>query len=434
MQDIFTEDTVLTVTSAQHQCNNIQMFTKKNSTATAPKVQVLYAGYLYKSPNLSKPAKFMKRWRHRFFVLSKAGEDNYQLAYYKNKEKMEKPLGEIDLSMLRLICTGPEKHRMWEWIYKNFKCLPSAVLFLRVEDFMLKYTKDYFLIGENSEDVNGWHNELLKVIKTQPSQNKETDYDLQQLTRYLSKSQGYNKPDLTEAPPDDDYNILRKVTDSQSYLFRQSEPIYKFISPPLPDGNYNIPRMASDITFSDDDEDDTEEQPETSEDNINSECMSMFSVKQVLQQNQQEEDACFQKNMHTNGLDSSYDLCNGAGNPMKRNSAELRCPMGSLSYFSDFNGNCAYIEMNKGSTSKSETHKPVEKEICINRNDLCKGLIFTQKEGKPCVSECKTETSHLFHKGDQILAFNDMQIETVDEIHTFLRRFSRDEVKLTVLR
>ncbi|XP_065118733.2 pleckstrin homology domain-containing family S member 1-like isoform X2 [Paramisgurnus dabryanus] len=389
--------TVFTVTSAKHYKNSIQMFNKNKSTTSKfynelPKEE-LYSGYLQKSPVRSGLTNGIKSWRRRFFVLSKEGEDNYQLAYFKTNKKREKPLGEIDLSKVSIIYTSPEKHPMWEWIQKNFKCLPSSVLLLRVEDYMPKYARDYFLIGENSENVNGWHNEILKVLKTQPSQNKVTDDDLQQDKRFRAKTEPVRSLDCNEEP-------------SQSALFRKSAPIYTFISPPLPDGYYDIPRKFSNIAISDDEEDDTEEQPETPEDNVDSAYMPMFSVNAVLQQSQQEEDACFQK----------------------KNSAEMRCS-------SDFNGNCASTEMNKGPPNKSETHKPVEKEICINRNDLSKTLIFTQKEGKPCVSECKqTETSHLFHKGDQILAFNDLEIETVDEIHTFLRRFSKDEVKLTILR
>nr|XP_055031989.1 pleckstrin homology domain-containing family S member 1-like [Misgurnus anguillicaudatus] len=401
------------------------MFNKNKSTATSkfynelPKEE-LYSGYLHKSPVRSALTNGIKSWRRRFFVLSKEGEDNYRLAYFKTDNKREKPLGEIDLSKVSLFYTSPEKHPMWEWIQKNFKCLPSSVLLLRVENFMVKYARDYFLIGENSEDVNFWHSELQKVLKTQQSQNKVTDDDLEQDKRFRAKTE---PPCISQDGKEEPM--------SQSALFRQSAPIYTFISPPLPDGYYDIPRKFSDIVISDDEEDDTDEQPDTPEDNVDSAYMPMFSVNEVLQQNQQEEDPCFQKNTSTNSLESYKDLCDGADNPMKRNCAEPRCFKGSLS---DFNGNCASTEMNEGSPNKSETHKPVEKEICINRNDLYKSLIFTQKEGKPCVSECKTETSHLFHKGDQILALNDLQIETVDEIQTYIKRLTKDEVKLTILR
>lgn len=48
----------------------------------------------------------------------------------------------------------------------------------------------------------------------------------------------------------------------------------------------------------------------------------------------------------------------------------------------------------------------------------------------PSVSEClETQELHLFHKGDQILALNDMLTNTLDEIQTYLKRLSKDEVR-----
>uniref|UniRef100_A0A8C2FJ97 PH domain-containing protein n=1 Tax=Cyprinus carpio TaxID=7962 RepID=A0A8C2FJ97_CYPCA len=87
------------------------------------------------------------------------------------------------------------------------------------------------------------------------------------------------------------------------------------------------------------------------------------------------------------------------------------------------------------SMASFETHTHVEKEICISQNDLKNSLILTQEGGKPCVSDCrKIQDSCLFHKGDQILAFNDLLIDTVEEIQTYVRRLSKDEVKLTIRR
>uniref|UniRef100_A0A671MZB6 PH domain-containing protein n=1 Tax=Sinocyclocheilus anshuiensis TaxID=1608454 RepID=A0A671MZB6_9TELE len=84
---------------------------------------------------------------------------------------------------------------------------------------------------------------------------------------------------------------------------------------------------------------------------------------------------------------------------------------------------------------KNETHTHVEKEICVSQNDLKNSLILTQAEGKPCVSDCRmVQDSCLFHKGDQILAFNDLLIDTVEEIQMYLRRLGKDEVKLTIRR
>ncbi|XP_056627618.1 pleckstrin homology domain-containing family S member 1 [Triplophysa dalaica] len=82
----------------------------------------------------------------------------------------------------------------------------------------------------------------------------------------------------------------------------------------------------------------------------------------------------------------------------------------------------------------SEKHTPVEKEICLSLKDL-KGVIFTDEAGRPRVSECRQiETTCLFHKGDQILAVNDLLTYTVEDIQLFLRKLNKHEVKLTVLR
>ncbi|XP_039520945.1 pleckstrin homology domain-containing family S member 1 [Pimephales promelas] len=84
--------------------------------------------------------------------------------------------------------------------------------------------------------------------------------------------------------------------------------------------------------------------------------------------------------------------------------------------------------------SDSETHTIVEKEICVSHREL-KNLIFTEEEGKPCVSECQQiQDSCPFQKGDQILAVNDLLTDTVEEMHRYLKRLSKDEVKLTIRR
>ncbi|KAA0725073.1 Pleckstrin -like proteiny domain-containing family S member 1 [Triplophysa tibetana] len=217
-----------------------------------------------------------KSWKKRFFVLSKTGE-KYHLSYYRNHEKK----GKIDLSRVSKIDICPENHQMWNWIQENFKCSSASVLLLRVEDFMPKRARDYFLIGENSDEVDQWHKELLKVTQTSENTVQITDDSLQQKTR------------------------------------------------------------------SDDDSDDMEEQPDTPV--RISDYIDMASVETA------------------DAVDSSQDLCNEEHNKDKDS------PM-------------------------------------------------------PRVSECK-HTESLFHKGDQILAFNDVLIDSVEEIEKFTRRLSKDEGK-----
>ncbi|RXN09708.1 pleckstrin -like protein [Labeo rohita] len=131
------------------------MSSKKKPTT----VKELYTGYLLKSPAPSALSK------------NTTSEGCYQLTYHENHERRDKPLRVIDISKIILLFIGPEAHQKWDWIQKNCKCSPSSVLLMKVEEDTAKHCRDYFLIGENSDDVNGWFNALFEAMKTQQSRN-----------------------------------------------------------------------------------------------------------------------------------------------------------------------------------------------------------------------------------------------------------------------
>ncbi|XP_067285911.1 pleckstrin homology domain-containing family S member 1-like [Pseudorasbora parva] len=398
---------------------------KKNKTETAKfykepaTVEEVYVGYLYKSPGQSAFLKSSKSWKRRFFVLSKMGEGTYHLTYYINEEKRDKPVGMIDISKVSLMFTDLETHPMWDWIQKHFDCSPTSVLFLRVEDDTQKHSRDYFLIGKNSDDVNGWH-DALKTSKMQHTDGTPED------NRYRSIS----APEKSSEP---------KVEDQSDE--RWSAPPLMLSSRPTPN-HYDYPSKYSEssvlaerkISFKEHKDEKDGKQGEFQEDS--SEYMRMASVQMALEDVQQEANApCIQTNTSINGHESS--VCNGAVNQdnyveYKRMSTERRH---SQSHLCSFNGNCASTELDEAPlNNKRETHRHVVKEICISQNSL-KSLILTQEEGKPCVSKCRQiQDSRLFHKGDQILAFNDLLVDTVEDIHKYIRRLSKNEVKLTIRR
>ncbi|XP_016122639.1 pleckstrin homology domain-containing family S member 1-like [Sinocyclocheilus grahami] len=364
------------------------MSNKKKPTATSTFysepaiVEELYTGYLLKSPAQPALTKSIISWKRRFFVLSKMGED-YQLTYHANNETKE-----IDLSKISLLRIGPEAHQKWDWIQKNFKCSPSSVLFLKVEDDTPKHSRDYFLIGENSDDVDGWLNALVKVMKTQKSRNTLQD------NRFRSASEPVKSSEpKVEDQPDD----------------RRSAPEL-MLTYPSPYSHYDYPRKLSEppvpvafkIPVIEHKDEKDEMQDESAEDS--NEYMRMASLQRALEVDQQEADTtCMQKIISINGHESA--VCNGE------------------------------VNQDEDDENKCETHTHVEKEICVSQNDLKNSLILTQAEGKPCVSDCRMiQDSCLFHKGDQILAFNDLLIDTVEEIQMYLRRLSKDEVKLTIRR
>ncbi|XP_016427680.1 pleckstrin homology domain-containing family S member 1-like [Sinocyclocheilus rhinocerous] len=274
---------------------------KKKPTATSKfynepaMVEELYTGYLIKSPAQQALTKSTKSWKRRLFVLSKTGEDTYQLTYYANERK------EIDLSKISLLFIGPEAHQEWDWIQKKFKCSPSSVLFLKVEDNTPKHSRDYFLIGKNSDDVDGWLNALVKVMKTQKSR-----YALQD-NRFRSASEPVksSEPKVEDEP--DERRSAPELMLTYPSLYSHYDYPRKLSEPLLP--------VALKIPVIEDEDDEDEMQDESAED---SEYMSMASLQRALEEDQQEADTtCTQKNTSINGQESS--VCNGAVNQEEDN-------------------------------------------------------------------------------------------------------------------
>uniref|UniRef100_A0A8C1E930 Uncharacterized protein n=1 Tax=Cyprinus carpio carpio TaxID=630221 RepID=A0A8C1E930_CYPCA len=325
---------------------------KKPTTSTffsePAMVEELYTGYLLKSPAQPALTKNIKSWKRRCFVLSKTREDFYQLTYDANNETKE-----IDLSKISLLFIGPEAHQKWDWIQKNFKCSPSSVLFLKVEDDTLKHSRDYFLIGENRFFHESHIFKLAHML-----------YFFLQDNRFRSASEPVKslEPKVEDQPDD-----------------RRSAPEL-MLTYPSPYSHYDYPRKLS-------------------------EPQVPVTLKNPVIEHKDEKDEMQDESAE----DSSEYMC-----------------MASLN--SALCIKCIFLFC-------SETNTHVEKEICVSQSDLKNSLILTQEEGKPCVSDCQMiQNLSLFHKGDQILAFNDLLIDTVEEIQMYLRRLSKDEVKLTIRR
>uniref|UniRef100_A0A671MZA8 PH domain-containing protein n=1 Tax=Sinocyclocheilus anshuiensis TaxID=1608454 RepID=A0A671MZA8_9TELE len=285
-----------------------------------PVMEELYTGYLLKSPPQTKS------WKRRFFVLSKTGED-YQLTYHANDEKRDKPLGEIDISKISLLFTSPEAHQKWDWIQKQFKCSPSFVLFLKVDDDTPKQAREYFLIGENRDEVDGWLNALVKVMTTQKSQNKLRHTDDTQHLRYL----------LPLPTFENNKKHKRKY------------------------GNYAVTKKT--ILF--------DQRVLTSQETKNSVFFHMHMTKYTNKT---------QTSIWQIPVIEEKDEKDGKQDEPPVDSSEYMT-MGSVVVMI----NVAFVFF----LLCSETHTYGEKEICVSQNELKNSLILTQEEGKPCVSRCR---------------------------------------------
>ncbi|XP_063077538.1 pleckstrin homology domain-containing family S member 1, partial [Engraulis encrasicolus] len=100
-----------------------------------------------------------RSWTRRYFVLSKTSEETWTLKYFKN-EKKERALGKILVSDISMLMFCPESHSTFGLIHEHFRCPSACVLLLRAKG------RDYFLVGENSWETDGWFNALYSVLRS----------------------------------------------------------------------------------------------------------------------------------------------------------------------------------------------------------------------------------------------------------------------------
>ncbi|KAI5103330.1 hypothetical protein C0J45_6911, partial [Silurus meridionalis] len=99
-----------------------------------------------------------KSWKRRYFVLSKNPENKYELKFFKDENKREKPMGTINIYQITLIFRQMKSESIWLWIQKNFKCSATCVLYMKVA------AREYFLIGENSTEMDEWFDAIFKAL------------------------------------------------------------------------------------------------------------------------------------------------------------------------------------------------------------------------------------------------------------------------------
>ncbi|XP_060714172.1 pleckstrin homology domain-containing family S member 1-like isoform X2 [Tachysurus vachellii] len=378
---------------------NVQQAEELKFYLVPANVEEVHSGYLHKSPPHTL-FKSLKSWKRRYFVLNKTPGNLYELKFFRDKNKRDKQLGQINLHEVLLLFQHAESHPICSWIQRNFKCSASCVLYMRVPE------REYFLVGENSDEVEDWFNAMFKALKTLP---KSEEF---RKCRSISAPSGlYRDPQWFE---DQEQNKTESVP--SSLTTRQSAPesfnaLYSHYDYPK-----NYMKTLSQPQESDDSDDDEEDEMKINQESEPEESISnymdMICVTGIMRQAQNKEAFIPQTNVE--------------GNNVLENSFLQTC-----------NQDTGSTALSGQISPRSEMVIPVEKEIeiFVSQNELKYSVIFSEKGGRVCVSNwMQRQSSELFHEGDQILAINDLLTDSLVELKTYLKRLTKDQVKLTILR
>ncbi|XP_015202903.2 pleckstrin homology domain-containing family S member 1 isoform X3 [Lepisosteus oculatus] len=368
----------------------------------------IVTGSLLKSPPTGL-LKTLKSWKRRFFVLKKTSDNAYILKYYKSDEDRSKPQGVIDISTISYIYLSPENHVKWNVIQKMFKCSPEMVLFIR------SGLRDYFLIGENKEEMDLWFESIYNILMSLSQKehwSPERVECLTQRTRIGSKDSFSDQGSLDEEE-------LKIRSSSDPEMTKECSSIREGESKSRSSSNPETAKGCSTMTeASANSSHNVDSSPRYSDPEV-AICPSpaYYDVPRNIMKDVTER----------NGRDFEKTEENGPSFYMEMESVYKTAKEVQPSNTDDAAPPCSKI---------TENQIPVEKDVYINQSDLKDSLFLTEVDGKPCISQCLglPNSGCLFHKGDQILAVNDLQTQNVKEVQTYLSKLLKAQVKITIQR
>ncbi|XP_061564120.1 pleckstrin homology domain-containing family S member 1-like [Cololabis saira] len=420
-------------------------------------------GYLYKSP--SKQLRTEKSWKRRYFVLVKVNEQQHQLWYFRSPEEKDKPLGSIDLAKVSKLYVNPQGHPKWEWVQRTLKCSSSCVLFLSTEN------REYFLVGETSEEVESWFCDLFDALKHRPHQchNAEQKKKGQSAAPVISSPRAQEKksPEVTK-------DLVVKIGEAGSKHFLPPPPtkIRSISDPPSKSVDYDPEKRKAilfDFPIGRQEEDDAQRRASAPSqpiydhprsylksnvgENSRGRSLSMGTSMEPLYitmkgndeyaaQKVECEDAEGDKGTIMRSVTYVFDTYKIGTPPLSTNGGDMatddREEKRQSSELSSCSSDYASPEEleKQNSTESLDLSAAEERDLEVKQADLKKHLTLTDKDGKPSVSAWtgQPQTECLFHKGDQILALNDLHTGSVEDFNLYISRSLKNEVKVTILR
>ncbi|XP_026207848.1 pleckstrin homology domain-containing family S member 1 isoform X2 [Anabas testudineus] len=387
------------------------------------------SGWLVKSPP-SKKMKTEKSWKMRYFVLFKLSDHDHQLRYFRSATDKDRPLGGIDLSHISVLYVSPEQHPKWALIPKNLKYSPSCVLYIRTSE------RDYFLVGEDSDEVDAWFNDMFDALKNRPHTLHSGEE--------LSDGQPTNEPlRKIRSISDPCSNALESISEEKIhdiYKRRASEPVQPI---------YDYPKsFFTQIKV-------TQENGSINGNNTESIYETMGQVKATQQKAQaaDTEHEDFSGGTLMRSVTQVYEKMKTQISPLPPFDEESDTENREETHPSDFSSSSSEndatspVEMLESpsvrtpesiqsSTDSLDSLAPEKRGIKVKKEDVKNHLTLTEVDGKLSVTGWtgQPKTVCELQKGDQILGVNNLQVSTAEEFNMYVSKSLKNEVKVTILR
>ncbi|XP_006044039.1 pleckstrin homology domain-containing family S member 1 isoform X1 [Bubalus bubalis] len=398
--------------------------------------EVCKQDYFIKSP---PPQLFFSAtsWKKRFFILSKSGEKDFSLSYYKDHHHR----GSIEIDRNSSVEVGIRSHEKMQSVQKMFKCHPDEVMSIKTTN------REYFLIGSDREKIKDWVSFLSSLCRDIKAAHQNTEQE--------KLSSGDKRPSS-----DPLLGPLRMPEAVSATIARNSLPDMRLVKEQSP--GLREARLSHDFSseISQDSEEDSHYISPRSillelgniAPNDSGELTdpigprSPDKVSKTAECHYLSMKSCLLKELSLESVDGKEEF-----QPL----AEIQ--NGELHQQEQASGTHFYLppDNSEAQTTNDATQSAsltvVQLSILINNipdesqvqklnvflslPDIKNYLVLKEAAGRICVAQwdAPARLGCLFFHGDHLLAVNDLKPQSLEEVSLFLSRsIRREKVKLTI--
>ncbi|XP_024411451.2 pleckstrin homology domain-containing family S member 1 isoform X2 [Desmodus rotundus] len=390
--------------------------------------------YFIKSP---PPQLFSSAtsWKKRFFILSRSGENGFNLSYYKDHQRR----GFIKIDSNSHVEVGISSHEKMQAVTKMFKCRPDEVMSIRTA------SREYFLIGCDREKIKDWvsfMSSFSRDIKAAlPNTEEKRSLDNTRPSSYPGPLLGSSSTSeaVTSTSPRNTLPDTHFMEKSSPGL-RQAHLPHDFLPETTQDteeSHYVSPQsilleLDNIIASNESDESLVPGSPDQDSKRLEHHYMSM---KSCLFKDTTNESADSKEESRTVPETQNGELHlqeQGSGSDSRLSPAKTEAQTTN-----DKRGLASLTVVQLTiliNNIPDESH--VEKlNVFLSLSDITNYLALTEAAGRICVAQWEgpQRLGCLFFHGDHILAVNDLKPHGLEEAFLFLRRsVQKEKVKLTI--